>query len=77
MTDMAFEMARDARKSPRPGDGASVEQADKVGARRRQTRRAGPVWAKSIGLRLDRTASAFFAEALDLVPNHRRQNGSI
>jgi hypothetical protein len=56
--------------------GSSAEQADKVGDRRRQTRRAGPVWAKSIGLRLDRTARALFAEVLDLIPNHRRQDVS-
>jgi hypothetical protein len=56
--------------------GSSAEQADKVGARRRQTRRAGPVWAKSIGLRLDGTTSALFAEVLDLVPNPHRQNVS-
>jgi hypothetical protein len=57
--------------------GSSAEQADKVSARRRQTRRARQVWAKSFGLRLDRTTSALFAEVLDLAPNHHRQNGSI
>jgi hypothetical protein len=56
--------------------GSSAAQADKVGARRRQTQRAGPVWIKSFGLRLDRTASAFVAEVLDLVPNPHRQNVS-
>jgi len=57
--------------------GCPSERSDDVGARQTQTRRAGLVWAKSFGLRLGRTTSPTFDEVLDLVPNHRRQNGSI
>jgi hypothetical protein len=57
--------------------GGTAKRADKVDARRPETRRAGLVWAKSFGLRLDRATSTVFAESLDLDPNHRRQNGSI
>jgi hypothetical protein len=38
---------------------------------------AGLVWAKSFGLWLGRTTSVTVAEALDLAPNHHRQNDSI
>ncbi|MDQ6437837.1 DUF922 domain-containing protein [Mesorhizobium sp. LHD-90] len=57
--------------------GCPGKRPDEVGARQTQTRRAGLVWDKSIGLRLVRATSPNFDEALDLVPNHRRQNGSI
>ncbi|MDQ6435545.1 hypothetical protein RB623_15920 [Mesorhizobium sp. LHD-90] len=56
--------------------GSSAERPDEVGARQTETRRAGPVWVKSVGLRLVRAASPACDKALDLGPNHRRQNGS-
>ena len=57
--------------------GASVERPDAMGARQTETRRAGPVWAKSFGLWLVRAASPAFAADLDLVPNRHRQNGLV
>ncbi|MDQ6434727.1 DNA alkylation repair protein [Mesorhizobium sp. LHD-90] len=45
-----------------------------MGAHQTETRRAGPVWAKSIGLRLVRATSPACDEALDLGPSRRRQN---
>ena len=53
------------------------ERPDAVGVGQTETRRAGLVWANSVGLRLDRTTGTAFAEALDLVPNHHRQNASV
>lgn len=42
-----------------------------------ETRRAGPVWAKSFGLRLARATSPNRAEPLGPVPNLLRQNASV
>ncbi len=42
----------------------TADRADAVGARRPETRRAGPVWAKSIALRLGRTTGTTFAVTL-------------
>jgi hypothetical protein len=45
-----------------------------TGARRAQTRRAGCICDKSVGLRLGRTASTAIADPLDLAANALRQN---
>ena len=56
---MVNSVSRAARRSTRRVamvDGVpSAERADKVGARRTETRRAGLICAKSFGLRLGRT----------------------
>jgi len=46
---------------------ASSERLDEPGARRPETRRAGPVWQKSFGLRLVRAPGTAFAGCLDLL----------